>query len=56
MTGKGCIFVLLFTIIFWGLMSLMGWINEAFAVMIVIFAGVFAWESTMLVDEQKRKK
>jgi len=53
---QGCIFVLVFTAIFWGLMSLLGWINEAFAVMILIFAGIFAWESTLLVDEQKRKK
>ena len=53
MTGKGCIFVLVFTAIFWGLMALFGWVSEAFAVMLLIFAGVFAWESSMAVHEQK---
>lgn len=41
-------------ILFWSGLYYMEWINEFFAFVLVCLAGIFAWESTLLVDEKKQ--
>ena len=49
-------FMLLFCFGFWFGLFYMQWINQFLAFLIFVGAGIFAWESTMIVDEQKRAR
>ena len=39
---------------FYGLLYYMGWLDEFFSFLFLLAAGTFAYQSSMLVDEQKR--
>ena len=53
--GKGCLLILVFTILFWGIMFYWNG-HAAFGLVITILAGMFAWESTMLVEEKRKRR
>ena len=42
--------------VFYGLLYYMGWLEEFFGLIFLTAAGVFAYQSAMLVDEQKRAR
>ncbi len=54
--GKGCIFTLVFLLVFWGIMFYFNVGHIAVGLILTILAGIFAWESTMLVEEKKKGK
>jgi len=41
---------------FWGGIWYYGFLEEVMALCITILAGIFAWESTLLVEEQKQAR
>ena len=49
-------FIMLALTLFWSTVWYLGWLEEAVGLIITVLAGIFAWESTMLVDEQKRSR
>ena len=49
-------FIMLALTAFWGTVWYFGWLEEVLAFLIVVLACIFAWESTLIVDEQKRAR
>ncbi len=41
---------------FWIGVWYIGWLEELIGLCITILAGIFAWESTMIVEEQKQAR
>lgn len=54
--GKGCIITLVVLLVFWGIMFYFNVAHIAVGLMLTILAGIFAWESTMLVEEKKKRR
>tara|TARA_B100001093_G_scaffold500647_1_gene551380 strand:+ start:1801 stop:1989 length:189 start_codon:yes stop_codon:yes gene_type:complete len=54
--GKGCLMILAFLLVFWGVMYYFNVAHIAIGLMVTITAGIFAWESTMLVEEKRNRR
>tara|TARA_R100000081_G_C4772109_1_gene146217 strand:- start:211 stop:432 length:222 start_codon:yes stop_codon:yes gene_type:complete len=50
------VFIMLALTAFWGAIWYFGWLEEVIGLCITILAGIFAWESTMIVEEQKQAR
>ena len=55
-TGKGCIITLVVLLVFWGIMFYFNVAHIATGLILTILAGIFAWESTMLVEEKRKER
>ncbi len=49
-------FIMIALTAFWGGIWYYGFLEEVMALCITILAGIFAWESTLLVEEQKQAR
>lgn len=49
-------FIMIALTIFWGGIWYFGLLEEIMALCITVLAGIFAWESTMLVEDQKQAR
>tara|TARA_B100001057_G_scaffold498507_1_gene605712 strand:+ start:1267 stop:1470 length:204 start_codon:yes stop_codon:yes gene_type:complete len=49
-------FIMIALTIFWGAIWYFGLLEEIMALCITVLAGIFAWESTMIVEDQKQAR
>lgn len=54
--GKGCIIISVVLLVFWGIMFYFNVAHIAVGLILTVAAGIFAWESTMLVEEKRNRR